>query len=447
MDIHNIVQAHFTEKNNMQEIMQRAFERLQDEFIESFEREVVRLDEEFRQNNLYKKQFHSRGKKTRYIETLYGTIRIERYSYSDKETGEWYYYVDDKLGLEKHNRIFTDIIEKIYTLYGEMSVRKIAETMSISRQHVYNILAKIGVKQIKYDIESDDTIETVFIQADEDHIKLQKKRKKSNSEELKMITVHTGKKKICKGRNELQNKQYFLFVSQQKDDVMSEWERVYEYISKKYPKCKKMYLGADGGTWINKSNDVNKDVIRIYDKFHLEKNLKSIFGGTIEGKRFAKVARDYIKSNRKKDFKIVVESWFSEFLYNHVKRNKTVAYDTILNNWSSIRNNWLEVDYAGTNAESHVSHYSARLFSSRPKGFSSKRLACYAKVQEYLLNKISFKEYNQLEKSAQFNNFNVKDEKDYTLLDDISFSKSTFAVLNHSTNTQLKKAFRRISGF
>ena len=41
----------------------------------------------------------------------------------------------------------------------------------------------------------------------------------------------------------------------------------------------------------------------------------------------------------------------------------------------------------GSSMESHISHLIASLFSSRPKGFSTKRITKYLKLNDYKNNK------------------------------------------------------------
>ena len=70
--------------------------------------------------------------------------------------------------------------------------------------------------------------------------------------------------------------------------------------------------------------------------------------------------------------------------------NKKLKY--IINNYSNIKS-MLNLNI-GSSMESHISHLIASFFSSRPKGFSTKRIDKYLKLNDYKHNNINiFKLY------------------------------------------------------
>lgn len=70
--------------------------------------------------------------------------------------------------------------------------------------------------------------------------------------------------------------------------------------------------------------------------------------------------------------------------------NKKLKY--IINNYSNIKS-MLNLNI-GSSMESHISHLISSFFSSRPKGFSTKRIAKYLKLNDYKHNNINiFKLY------------------------------------------------------
>ena len=65
--------------------------------------------------------------------------------------------------------------------------------------------------------------------------------------------------------------------------------------------------------------------------------------------------------------------------------NKKLKY--IINNYSNIKS-MLNLNI-GSSMESHISHLIASFFSSRPKGFSIKRIDKYLKLNDYKHNNIN----------------------------------------------------------
>ena len=81
-------------------------------------------------------------------------------------------------------------------------------------------------------------------------------------------------------------------------------------------------------------------------------------------------------------------------IYNNPKRKDTITKKLkyIINNYNNIK---LMLDLnIGSSMESHISHLIASFFSSRPKGFSTKRIEKYIKLNDYKYNNINiFKLY------------------------------------------------------
>ena len=81
-------------------------------------------------------------------------------------------------------------------------------------------------------------------------------------------------------------------------------------------------------------------------------------------------------------------------IYNNPKRKDIITkkLNYIINNYSSIKS-MLDLNI-GSSMESHISHLIASFFSSRPKGYSTKRIEKYLKLNDYKHNNINiFKLY------------------------------------------------------
>ena len=71
----------------------------------------------------------------------------------------------------------------------------------------------------------------------------------------------------------------------------------------------------------------------------------------------------------------------------------------------------------GSSMESHISHLIASLFSSRPKGFSTKRINQYLKLNDYKNNDINiFKLYMQSYSNTEVIKLN-EENLDYSLFE------------------------------
>lgn len=81
-------------------------------------------------------------------------------------------------------------------------------------------------------------------------------------------------------------------------------------------------------------------------------------------------------------------------ILNNPKRKNTITKKLkyIINNYTNIKS-MLNLNM-GSSMESHISHLIASFFSSRPKGFSTKRIEKYIKLNDYKYNNINiFKLY------------------------------------------------------
>ena len=111
-----------------------------------------------------------------------------------------------------------------------------------------------------------------------------------------------------------------------------------------------------------------------------------------------KILLIYFLLKRKKDFINAVNT----IIENNPNRKDTITkkLNYILNNYSSIKS-MLELKI-GSSMESHISHLIASFFSSRFKGFSTKRIKQYLKLNDYKNNNINiFKLYIQSYKNTE----------------------------------------------
>ena len=85
----------------------------------------------------------------------------------------------------------------------------------------------------------------------------------------------------------------------------------------------------------------------------------------------------------------------------------------------------------GSSMESHISHFIASYFTARPKGFSTKRIDQYLKLNDYKLNGINiFNLYMQSYKNKEVVKLNEK-ELNCSIIDNTSSSNMPILQSEH----------------
>lgn len=126
------------------------------------------------------------------------------------------------------------------------------------------------------------------------------------------------------------------------------------------------------------------------------------------------VLLEYVDSNNKKDFKLLVEQ-FKELNSERIEAIEN-KQKYILNNWKE-RQTYLNNRYIKCSMESHISHILADLFTARPKAYSENGLRKLLKLRMLKVNKVNIKELylNQLInptiKNNKINNLKINTNK------------------------------------
>ena len=118
----------------------------------------------------------------------------------------------------------------------------------------------------------------------------------------------------------------------------------------------------------------------------------------------------------------------NQIIENNKNREEIITkkLNYIINNYSSIKS-MLKLNI-GSSMESHISHLIASFFSSRPKGFSTKRIKQYLKLNDYKNNNINiFKLYMQSYKNEDVKTINEETVNTYTF---DNFKNGNIPVLN-----------------
>ena len=358
------------------------------------------LDNEFKESAYRKSRYYiNKSNVPRTLITIVGEITFYRTYYISKNSNKKFFYIDKIFNLPKsdhYDHIVKAIsISKAVSTSQAQAVRDTSafindisyfETNSIikdiPRQSVYNWIINWHVPNIIP--KSVDTPETLYVMADEKYIGAQNIDKDIM---VKCFVTFEDIKDVCKNRRQLVNRSVFSCYSSKA------WPKFMDFIAMKYDfsKIKNICLLADGGSWIKSGIselklDPNNSVKFYLCEFHFKQAIHHIT--TDSDERYYLL---HIFNTKPKSYFIDA---VNTIIYNNPKRNdiiiKKLKY--IINNYTNIKS-MLALNI-GSSMESHISHLIASFFSSRPKGFSTKRIEKYIKLNDYKYNNINiFKLY------------------------------------------------------
>lgn len=124
---------------------------------------------------------------TKQFITSLGTVTFEKMLFTNRDTGESEYLLDRMIGLEKHERISEDAMDRMLKEAVQSSYRRGGEetslTTDVKKQTVKNKIHKLEFLRNEEKPEKKKEVEYLYIEADEDHASLQFREKKGDLEE------------------------------------------------------------------------------------------------------------------------------------------------------------------------------------------------------------------------------------------------------------------------
>lgn len=153
-----------------------------------------------------------------------------------------------------------------------------------------------------------------------------------------------------------------------------------------FEELEQIYLLSDSGSWILAGKSelklfANNKVILNTCEFHVKQYINRITRDKDKRKQLI----DAIYGNENKDDFVKLVDEIIEQSKNPDKKQQYKNY--ILRHWKAILN--MKSRDIKSSMESHISHYVASDFGSRPKGYSKKRIENYIKLQECQANHIN----------------------------------------------------------
>ena len=336
------------------------------------------------------------------ITTSLGDVTYRRTLFKNTKTGASCYLLDKLLEIEPHTRMSEDAVARILEEAVDSTYRKGGANASISgsvmsKETVMNKIHALEFPQTLHQGEK-KVVETLYIDADEDHVSLQYiekkgdiKKPRNNTIMPRLAYVYEGIDTEENGRPKLVNVRYFGGVYDGSDGVSEFWKEVLAYIESAYDmdELKQINLNGDGASWIKSGASILPKTKFVLDKFHMH---KYIITATSHLEDSAEDARSEIYRAIHKTGKRACEVVFDKIIAITESETKRKAVETskgyILSNWSGIQISMKGKDKnIQCSAEGHVSHVFSDRMSSRPLGWSKTGCDKMARLRLYQKNK------------------------------------------------------------
>ncbi len=360
-------------------------------------------DDLLRESQIRKEKWTVKENSQKQLLTSIGTIYFRHTRFQKKNGKETSYLLDKMLGLKAHSRLSEDakrmlLEEAVQTSYAKAG-KEVSLHEPVSKECVMELIHELEIpngptveqkekRQVKY----------LYVEADEDHATLQFHKKKGdikryknhadNGQIVKLVYVHEGKKPLGKGRMGLKNARYFAGVYGGRKENARLWKEVNAYIEQVYntEKIEKIYLQADGGSWITKGISLLGAKF-VLDEFHIGKYVRKMgYASEEEKEETTEKLLTWLKEGKKKE----IEEWVErEVAQKDEKKGKKLK-----ENWEYLKKNWSgvmarmseEEGVLGSSTEGHVSHVLSSRLSSRPRGWSQHGVSQMAHLLAYKRN-------------------------------------------------------------
>ena len=217
------------------------------------------IDKVFKNSSKRKDKYYiNKSNVKRTIVTIFGTITFYRTLYQNKLTDEYYFYVDDILGLEAYKN-YDPIIRAILvqnsvitnpnhtSRYSPLDILNLKNRLkeSIPKQTIYKFKQEMKIRKINYD--EIETNQTLYVMVDEKWIHKQDKLNPNKKKWImsKCFVTFTGIKRKGK-RSRLIGKHTFLTSSDKPwKEFINEIYMIYNF-----EKINTINLLSDAGSWI-----------------------------------------------------------------------------------------------------------------------------------------------------------------------------------------------------
>jgi hypothetical protein len=333
------------------------------------ERICSEVDARYNKSRNSHKVYKVHSSKKRTMVTEMGDLVLNRALYKEKESGRYFFAVDELLHIEPSARIEQGLKAKIIQRAALKSYAFAVSELKgrVSRQTAHKLVKNMTT----FDLKPPQTFSPVtelYIEADEDHIHLQN----GKPAEARLVYVHEGVKHLCTGRNKLKNVHYFSSVTSSKDAL---WEEVSSYVYDKYSPTAKITLSGDGASWIKSGSEYFFKPTYNLDKFHVQKALTTLTQGDAK-----------LRSDLNAYLKTSPQEFETEFNRLRKEQNLKLCQDAA-GAYIYLKDNADFINPSGRcSAEGHVSHILSDRMSSRPMGWSRAGADRIARLRAFSFN-------------------------------------------------------------
>lgn len=427
---------------NMFLLFQEMIHKLSLTFFQSF---FEALDFEFK-NSLERKQkyFINKSNVKRTLITIFGTITFKRTLYQNKLTGEYYFYLDDLLGIDAY-RNYDSLVRGIliqdsiltnphhtsnFSSLNSLHLKELLkDSISIPKQTIYKFLQEAKIREIHYEEISHN--KSLYVMVDEKWIHEQDKDNPHKKKWImcKCFVTFTHIERKGK-RSRLMGRHIFITSSNTPwKDFMKEIYKIYNFETLEI-----INLLSDAGSWILsgayelKLYSNNKVTINTCE-FHVKQKINR---STTDKDLRIKIADIIYEQEDKKKFIEEMDKLIESKTKESRKQKITEYKNYILRHWKGILH--MKHSMCKSSMEAHIEHCIASSFSSVPKAYSKENIENYLKLHEMFLNGINILDY-------YLNTYNSNDSYIYNNEKEVDFlskiEKSTSNIPNLSSSNPI----------
>jgi len=461
--IEKVIKTFVAEKKDLADLILGIQESL-NELGRNIVAEVLEdMDEYIRNSGERKNRYEIVRKDPSSLLTSFGSVTYSRTYFKPKDGGHRKYLVDELAGINPHDRVSADVVINALEEATQSSYRKagtkVAYDSDLSKQAVMKKVHEIEVVDAPFPNSEKKSVRILYIEADEDHVALQKKKndgddgqRKSGISMPKLVYLHEGIdiEKSNANRKVLKNVRYFG------GDCKSEdlWLKVAQYIDEQYMEesIEAVYISGDGASWIRQGLHWIPKSRFVLDNHHMYKYIRLATAHLPDESMYYAI-QDAIEWPDKKMTAAAFDRVIKLTENGTKKEAVREAKRYILNNWDGIEIKEEKAgEIVGCSAEGHVSHVLSERLSSRPKGWSKIGADQMAQLRIYKRNggKIYDLVMGQKKREQKENEIREQEElinsfrRASTKYEDIANTNLTVLQMGHKT--ALYKALRGIIG-
>jgi len=334
--------------------------------------------------------------------TSIGRIDYARDYYKEKESGGYFYPLDEMTSVEAYQRIGHNIAAKIVNATTKVSYQRAVDSVtggSVSRQTAKNKIKEVGILE-KAAPKDKSECKVLHVYADEDHAHIQDKKRRSNAtksrgKRVPYVVISEGIREECRNRRATINATHFA-DKDLKSAVL--WDSVAGYVNEAYEVSEgsKIYIHGDGASWIKTGCDVLPKAVPVMDGYHFEKELKRI-SRIFPNKNIRNRVREMISKNDERGFKELMDSLVADASVSDAKKGLG-SKKYILDQFEPIRN-LLTLKIPGSCTEGQISHGLSERLSRDPMGWSKEGVGRMAMLRAYTNNgcKVEASDFRRIE--------------------------------------------------